>query len=199
MSNTQLQEDTQLLETDSTDLDSSHLDRSQLDAIEIPSTKKNNIEEIPSDPVVIMQVLQVMDRERDRELRKLVDEREDIRDAVEITIDKVMKADTGVLGMLRVALRGRTISKDIGAELDILLEYEAYITQHIDKMVEVIQNCRNLAAKADVDADRKNRLTLRQRAVADLDNIREENKLTDLRARCQIFIEDIRKNKEDKA
>ena len=63
------------------------------------------------------------------------------------------------------------------------------LDKKIDKMIEVIENCRQLSAKADVDADRKNRLILRQRAIADLDNIRESNKLVELRESCKNLVE----------
>lgn len=187
MSNTQLQQDTEFFETETEESQS-------LDSIQIPSTRQET--EIPSDPVVVMQVLQVMDREREKEVRKCVEEREDVKDAAESTINKIMNIDSGIVGMFRVAFRGRVIPKDLSQELDILLEYEAHLTQYIDKVTNVIQNCRTLAAKADVDADRKNRLVLRQRAVMDLDNIREEKKLADLRERCAIFVEEIRKTKQ---
>ena len=187
MSNTQLQEDTQVYEYEE------ETSSSQLDAIQIPSTE--SVTEIPNDPVVIMQVLQVMDREREKEVRLAVGECEDVRDAVEATISKIMKVDSGLVGMFKVAIRGRQIPKDLGAELDLLLEYESYLTQHVEKITEVIQQTRDLSAKADVDADRRNRLVLRQRAVADLDNIREDPKLTNLRSRCEMFVADIRKSK----
>lgn len=189
MSNAQLLEDTQIYESEEL---SSHLDQ-----IQIPSTHSETA--IPSDPVVIMQVLQVMDRERDKELRGAVADREDVRDAIEATIAKIMKIDSGLVGMIKVALKGRVIPKDLSAELDILLEYEGLLTLHIDKMTETIETSRMLGAKADVDADKRNRLILRQRAVVDLDNIRADQKLVNLKERCEIFVEEICKAREAKA
>ena len=190
MSNAQLLEDTQIYESEELSSD--------LDQIQIPSTHTHTHTEtsIPSDPVVIMQVLQVMDRERDKELRGVVADREDVRDAIEATIAKIMKIDSGLVGMIKVAINGRVIQKDLSAELDILLEFESLLTLHIDKMTETIEASRTLGAKADVDADKRNRLILRQRAVVDLDNIRADQKLVNLKERCEIFVEDIRKARE---
>ena len=143
---------------------------------------------IPSDPVVVTQVLQVLDRDKYIELETIVKEKEDVKDAIELTVNKIYKKQSGLIGFISAALKGREIPKDLASELDILIEYEQELESYIDNLVDAIAKSRDLTEKSEINADYKNKLVLRQRAIMELENVIESFELDKLRKNTKTLI-----------
>ena len=184
-----------------------HHSQNNLDTIEIPATAKDlnqntkplkkeinpeqkQIEQvkIPNDPVVVTQVLQVLDRDKYTELEKLVKEKEDVKDAIELIVNKIYKKQSGITSFVSAAFKGRKIPKDLASELDILIEYQQGLETYIDDMVHAIARSRDLTEKSEINADYKNKLVLRQRAIIELECVVESFELSKLRKNCAKLV-----------
>jgi len=140
---------------------------------------------IPSDPVEVMQILQVLDREKYGKLEKLVEEKENVRDAIEYVVDKIYKKQSGLSGLISAAFKGRKIPQDLAAQLDVLVEYEEELENFIDKMVNAIAKSRDLNEKSLINADHRNKLVLKQRAIMELENVVPSYDLDKYRKNCK--------------
>ena len=143
---------------------------------------------IPSDPVVVIQVLQVLDRDKYSELEAIVREKEDVKDAIEATVNKIYKKQSGIAGFVSAAFKGRKIPEDCASELDVLVEYQQALEIYIDDMVNAIAKSRELTEKSEINADQKNKLVLRQRAIMELENVVETFELEKLRKNCEKLL-----------
>jgi hypothetical protein len=135
----------------------------------IEESNEADAAEISDDPIVVLQVLQVKEREYSQVLRRLVEERELVRDVVNHTVETVINKTSGFLGIIIVAFKGRKVSKEIGAKLDRLIEYEVALDERISQMSEVLETIDELKRKSEINADDKNTLVLRQRCIMYLD------------------------------
>lgn len=121
--------------------------------------------ELSNDPIVVLQVLQVKEREYTQVLRRLVEERELVRDVVNYTVESIINKSAGFFGIVVVAFKGRRVPKDVGAKLDRLIEYEVALDERIGQMSEVVEIIDDLKRKSEINADDKNTLVLRQRCI----------------------------------
>lgn len=140
---------------------------------------------IPNNPVEVMQILQVLDRQKYTELESLVEEKENVRDAIEFVIEKIYKKQSGLAGLFTAALKGRKIPQDLAAQLDVLVEYEEELESFINKMVNAIAKSRDLTEKSEINADLKNKLVLKQRAIMELENTVPSHNLDKYRKNCK--------------
>ena len=133
--------------------------------------------ELSDDPIVVLQVLQVKEREYEQVLRRLIEERELVRDGTNHTVESFMAKSSGMLGIITVAFTGRRVPKEISGKLDRLIEYEVALDERIELMSDTLAFVLELKRKADIDPDDKNTLILRQRCIVALEKEFDDEQL----------------------
>jgi hypothetical protein len=152
------------------------------------------------DQIVVLQVLQVKERNFDQLLRKFIEQRELVRDVVNETINEVLAENSGFFGTFIVAFRGRKVPPKHGAKLDTLLEYEILLDERIKQMTDDFEKVYELNAKAKKDADDQNILNLRKRAIAILEKERDNSRLIEAEKACSDYFQEYQaKNQEEDA
>jgi len=143
-----------------------------------------------NDPVVVLQLMQVREREFKQVLKKLVIERELSRDALNYIIETVMTKSSGLLGLIRVAFKGRKLSKEESGKLDLLVEYEDLLESRIQKMTKYIEFVFDLQGRAETNSDAKNVLVLRQRCISILETEFDSSEIIAKSKKCRPLLKE---------
>lgn len=148
---------------------------------------KNPLSRFPQDPILVLQLLQVHDREYYAKVREEKETIENAKDEYNEMVELVLNLNSGLAGFVRKAVLGSNVPPNHARLLEAMQGRISLLEQRLEFRRLTLEEARDLAARAEETPDRDNTTILRQRALLTLEQEPPAKPLEEANRRVEMF------------